>query len=129
MAKISHFFFYRPNGFQAKYIRGLMRYRDNSMPEDVWYPLPHPIDRLLQHVQVLTGTPTQKELFHRTGIQNATCSRIRNGKPEIPRAWLVILAEYSGLTLTDLYAIGGIKPTTKHYTQFNQEIETEEEEK
>jgi hypothetical protein len=111
-------YFYRADGYVEKVIEGKTHYRDDTMDENQWLPLPHSVDRLVQHIQVLTGAKQQKQMLGRMRIDTATICRVRKNKFPIPPEWLVKMSDYTGLTINELRIIGGLGPIVKHYTEF-----------
>jgi hypothetical protein len=91
------------------------------MGENQWLPIPHPVDRLINHIQLLTKAPQQLQMLRNMHVDTATASRIRQNKFPIPPEWLVKMSDYTGLSIAELRAIAGLGPIVKHYTTFNQE--------
>jgi len=111
-------YYYHSEGYLEKTDSRGSFYRHDLMAPGQWKPLPHAIDRLVQHIQVLTGSQVQKTMLELIGLESATLSRTRRGKMKLPLDWLVRMADYSGLTLAELYAIGDIKPSVKRYDEY-----------
>lgn len=125
-AKIKdNMYFYRPQGYEERVIGGKKMYRDATMVMGVWRELPeHAIDRLLEHILVLTGCPSRTVLRDIINVPTETVSRVRKGL-NIPLAWLVRMADYSGLTLTELRTIGDLEPTLPRYDQQATSVKSE----
>lgn len=116
---ITNFYFYGGLGYEEKVINGTPSYRSMKMPEGTWRPLPHTIDRLLEHIHLFTRAQTRKYLYLSLGLDAACVTRCREGKnggyQRIPDHWLVAMSEFTGLSLLELYAIGDIKPQIQHF--------------
>jgi hypothetical protein len=123
-------YFYNPEGYKETVINGEKVYRDDSMIAGLWKTLPCPVDRLLDHVQLLTECGTRAMLFARTGIPEAGVSRLRKGVRNangrlyrFQLEWLVRLADYSGLLLSELRTIGGMVPVVARYDEDHSKLE------
>jgi len=112
-------YFYRPFGYTEAMVYGVMMYRDASMKPGEWKPLPSAIDRLINHLMIVTGHVKSETLLKELEIHAGSVSRVRNGKENLPLEWLVRMSDYSGLSLKDLYDIGGIKPTMPRFDAFD----------
>lgn len=114
--KKENMYFYRADGYVEREIDGVKMYRDATMAAGTWKKLPtNPIDRLLDHIDVLTNCRYRKILLSTLHIPAENVTRIRKGTMAVPRLWLVYMAEYTGLTLNELYAIGGLEPTMPRF--------------
>lgn len=108
-------YFYRSLGYVEMDRLGVKMYRDASMPSGKWYPLPNSIDRLIDHLMVITRHVKTESFLKHLNIQAAGVTRVRQGVHGIPLDWLVKMADYSGLSLKELRIIGGLKPSMPRY--------------
>lgn len=115
--KLNMYFYGRP-GYRETVINGEKVYRDDNMHIGVWRSLPPAIDRLLDHIQLYTDCINRTFLArHILRFDWGAMARVRAGKDHIPANWLLRMCDYTGLTLKEIRAIGGLEPTM---AQFNQ---------